>query len=111
MKLVAIQLPLDFKDYIKKIKEKPRFKEIRYIGHKFTKKTLAKLKIGGDGFLYEHEKKMLWETILKYSKGFVSSLHKIGCANSKIIALIAIYIVSHVTLEFKANFCAKSLDT
>ena len=40
------------------------------IGHKFTEETLASLKIGGDGFLTELEKKEFQEMLSKHGKAF-----------------------------------------
>ena len=57
VKPVATQLPPDSEDHIKRAEGKPRLRGIRRIGHKFTKETLDKLKIEGDEFLNEAEKK------------------------------------------------------
>ena len=57
VKPMATQLPADSETHIKKAEEEPRLRGIRHIGHKFTKETLAKLKIGGDEVLNEVEKK------------------------------------------------------
>lgn len=57
MKLEAIQLPLDFKDYIKKVEEDLGLREARKIDYNFIEETLAKLKIKRDEFLKKFEKK------------------------------------------------------
>lgn len=40
VKLMAIQLPLDFKDYIKKAKKESKLKKIRKIRHKFYRRDI-----------------------------------------------------------------------
>ena len=50
VKPVATQLPPDSEDHIKRAEGERRLRGIRRIGQKFTEETLAKLKIGGDGF-------------------------------------------------------------
>ena len=102
VKLVASELPLDSEDHIRKAEEEPRLRETRKIGHNFTEETLAKLKIGGGGFLKEPEKKMFQEMISKHGKAFASSSDEIGCVNSKIVAPMVIFIVSHVPWDLKS---------
>jgi hypothetical protein len=46
VKPVATQLPPDTNDHVQQAGKKPRMREARKIGHKFTEKTMAKLKIG-----------------------------------------------------------------
>jgi hypothetical protein len=53
VKPVATQLPPDTNDHVQQAGKEPRVREARKIGHKFTKETLAKLKIGGGEFLNE----------------------------------------------------------
>jgi hypothetical protein len=43
---------------IQQARKEPRVRETKKSGHKFTEETMAKLKIGGDEFLNEQEKKM-----------------------------------------------------
>jgi hypothetical protein len=56
VKPVAIQLPLDTNDHVQEVGKEPRVREASKLGHKFTKETMAKLKIGGGEFLNEQEK-------------------------------------------------------
>jgi hypothetical protein len=55
---MATQLPPDTNDHVQQARKEPRVRETKKIGHKFTEETMAKLKIGGDEFLNEQEKKM-----------------------------------------------------
>jgi hypothetical protein len=55
IKLVAIQLPPDTNDQVQQVGKEPRVREAKKIGYKFTKETMAKLKIGGGEFLNEQE--------------------------------------------------------
>ena len=57
MKLIATQLPSDIDEHIKQAEKEPSFGRSKKIGHKFTEETLANLKIGGDDFLTQLEKK------------------------------------------------------
>jgi hypothetical protein len=53
IRLVTTQLPLDTNGHGQQARKEPRMREARKIGHKFTKETMAKLKIGGGEFLNE----------------------------------------------------------
>jgi hypothetical protein len=52
---MATQLPPDTNDYVQQVGKEPRIREAKKIRHKFTEETMAKLKIGRDKFLNEHE--------------------------------------------------------
>ena len=57
MKPVATQLPSDTDEYIKQAEKEPSLRRSKKIGHKLIEETLISLKIRGDGFLTELEKK------------------------------------------------------
>jgi hypothetical protein len=69
-------------------------REARKIGHKFTKETMAKLKI--NDFLNEQGKKMFRDMLSKHGKAFASSLDEIGCVQPNMVAPMVIFTVSHI---------------
>ena len=47
VKPVAIQLPPNTNDHVQQAGKELRMREVRKIGHKFTKETMAKLRLEG----------------------------------------------------------------
>jgi hypothetical protein len=101
IKLVAIQLPPDTNDHVQQVGKEPRVREVRKIGHKFTEETMAKLKIEGDEFLNEQEKKMFRDMLSKHGKAFTSSPDEIGCVQPSMVAPMVIFTVPHVPWDLK----------
>ena len=101
VKLVATQLPSDTNEHIKQAKKEPSLRRSKKIGHKFTEETLASLKIGGDGFLTELEKKKFQEKLSKHGNAFASSPDEIGCVHPSVVAPMVIFTVPHVPWDLK----------
>ncbi|KAL3682085.1 hypothetical protein R1sor_000107 [Riccia sorocarpa] len=101
VKPVATQLPEDSEQQVELAAKQPDLRDVRRIGHKFTPETLMKLKIGGDDFLTDCEKKKFEEMIRNYEKGFSFSAEEIGCVDPKVIAPMVIFTVSHVPWDLK----------
>ena len=101
MKPIATQLPSDTDEHIKQAEKKPSLRRFKKIGHKFIEETLASLKIGGDGFLTELEKKEFQEMLFKHEKAFASSLDEIGCVHPSVVAPMVIFTVPHVPWDLK----------
>ena len=100
VKPVATQLPSNTDEHIKQAEKEPSLRRSKKIGHKFTEETLASLKIGGDGFLTELEKKFQ-EMLSKHGKAFASSPDEIGCVHPSVVALMVIFTVPHVPWDLK----------
>ena len=101
VKPVATQLPFDTEEHIKQAENEPSLKETRKIGHKFTEETLARLKIGGDDFLTEPEKKKFQDMLSMHGKAFASSPDEIGCVQPSVVAPMVIFTVPHVPWDLK----------
>jgi len=101
VKPVATQLPSDTYEHIKEAKKEPSLRRSKKIGHKFTEETLASLKIGGDGFLTELERKKFQEMLSKHGKAFASSPDEIGCVHPSVVAPMVIFTVPHVPWDLK----------
>ena len=78
---VAVPLPLDARELIRRAQEEPRLRDPKGIGHKFTKETLEKLKIGGDGLLTEIECEVFKKMVQGHGKAFAFKIEEIGCVN------------------------------
>jgi hypothetical protein len=101
VKPVATQLPPDTNDHVQQAGKKPRVREARKIGYKFTEETMAKLKIGGGEFLNEQEKKMFRDMLSKHGKAFASSPDEIRCVQPSMVAPMVIFTVPHVPWDLK----------
>ncbi|KAL3689956.1 hypothetical protein R1sor_016265 [Riccia sorocarpa] len=101
VKPVATQLPKDSEQQVELVAKQPDLRDVRRIGHKFTPETLMKLKIGGDDFLTDYEKKKFEEMIRSYEKAFSFSAEEIGCVDPKVIAPMVIFTVPHVPWDLK----------
>ncbi|KAL3699107.1 hypothetical protein R1sor_017129 [Riccia sorocarpa] len=101
VKPVATQLPGDSEQQVELAAKQPDLRDVRRIGHKFTPETLMKLKIGGDDFLTDCEKKKFEEMIRSYEKAFSFSAEEIGCVDPKVIAPMVIFTVPHVPWDLK----------
>ncbi|KAL3686420.1 hypothetical protein R1sor_008994 [Riccia sorocarpa] len=101
VKLVATPLPGDSQQQVELAAKEPELRDVHRIGHKFTPETLAKLKIGGDDFLTDCEKKEFEGMIRSYEKAFSFSAEEIGCVDPKVIALMVIFTVPHVPWDLK----------
>ncbi|KAL3702292.1 hypothetical protein R1sor_020314 [Riccia sorocarpa] len=101
VKPVATQLPGDSEHQVELAAKQPDLRDVRRIGHKFTPETLMKLKIGGDDFLTDCEKKKFEEMIRSYEKVFSFSAEEIGCVDPKVIAPMVIFTVLHVPWDLK----------
>jgi hypothetical protein len=101
VKPVATQLPCDIEEHIKQAENEPSLRETRKIGHKFTEETLARLKIGGDGFFTESEKKKFQDMLSIHGKAFVSSPDEIGCVQPSVVAPMVIFTEPHVPCDLK----------
>ena len=78
VKPVATQLPYDTNEHIKQVEKESSLRRSKKIGHKFTEKILASLKIEGDGFLIELEEKKFQKMLSKHRKAFAFSPDEIG---------------------------------
>ena len=101
VKPVATQLPLDTDEHIKQAEKEPSLRETRKIGHKFTKESLANLKIGGDDFLTEPEKKKFQDMLSLHGKAFASLPDEIGCVQPNVVAPMVIFTVPHAPWDLK----------
>jgi hypothetical protein len=101
VKPVASQLPSDTDKHIRQAEKEPSLREIRKTGHKFTGESLAKLMIGGNGFLLEPEKKKFQDILSKHGKAFASSPDEIGCVQPSVIAPMVIFTIPHVPWDLK----------
>ena len=101
VKPVATQLPSDTDEHIKQAEKEPSLRRSKKIGHKFTEETFASLKIGGDGFLTELEKKEFQEMLSKHGKAFASSPDEIGCVHPSVVAPMVIFMVPHMPWDLK----------
>ena len=101
VKPVATQLPSDTDEHIKQTEKETSLRRFKKIGHKFTEETLASLKIGGDGFLTELEKKEFQEMLSKHGKAFASSPDEIGCVHPSVVVPMVIFTVPHVPWDLK----------
>jgi hypothetical protein len=101
VKPVATQLPPDTDKHVKQAEKEPSLREGRRIGHKFTKETLANLKIGGDDFLTEPEKKKFQDMLSMHGKAFASSPDEIGCVQPSVVTPMVIFTVPHVPWDLK----------
>jgi Integrase zinc binding domain/RNase H-like domain found in reverse transcriptase/Reverse transcriptase (RNA-dependent DNA polymerase) len=101
VKPVATQLPFDTDEHIRQAEKEPSLRAARRIGHKFTKETLANLKIGGDEFLTEPEKKKFQDMLSMHGKAFASSPDEIGCVQPSIVAPMVIFTVPHIPWDLK----------
>ncbi|KAL3702469.1 hypothetical protein R1sor_020491 [Riccia sorocarpa] len=101
VKPVATPLPGDSQQQVELAAKEPELRDVHRIGHKFTLETLAKLKIGGDDFLTDCEKKEFEGMIRSYGKAFSFSAEEIGCVDPKVIAPMVIFTVPHVPWDLK----------
>ena len=100
VKPVATQLPSNTDEHIKQAEKEPSLRRSKKIGHKFIEETLASLKIGGDGFLIELEKKFQG-MLSKHGKAFASSSDEIGCVYPNVVAPMVIFTMPHVPWDLK----------
>ncbi|KAL3700870.1 hypothetical protein R1sor_018892 [Riccia sorocarpa] len=101
VKPVATPLPGDSQQQVELAAKEPELRDIHRIGHKFTPETLAKLKIGGDDFLTDCEKKEFEGMIRSHEKAFSFSAEEIGCVDPKVIAPMVIFTVPHVPWDLR----------
>ncbi|KAL3694555.1 hypothetical protein R1sor_008206 [Riccia sorocarpa] len=101
VKPVATQLPEDSDKQMELAARQPVMRDVRRIGHRFTRETLEKLKIGGGDFLTDAEKKKFEEMIQSHGKAFAFSADEIGCVDPKVIAPMVIFTVPHVPWDLK----------
>ncbi|KAL3698249.1 hypothetical protein R1sor_012325 [Riccia sorocarpa] len=94
VKPVATPLPGDSQQQVELAAKEPELRDVHKIAHKFTLETLAKLKIGGDDFLTDCEKKEFEGMIRSYEKAFSFSAEEIGCVDPKVIAPLGWKFVS-----------------
>ena len=97
--LVATQLPSDIDEHIKQADKEPSLRRSKKIDYKFIEETLASLKIGGDGFLTELEKKKFQEMLSKHGKAFASLPHE--SVYPSVVTPMVIFIVPHVPWDLK----------
>ena len=67
------------------------------IGHAFTNETRKKLRIGGDGFLFQKEEEQFREMLEQHGRAFAFTSSEIGCANRKIVEPMVIFTIDHVS--------------
>lgn len=96
----AVPLPWEAEEILRRAKEEPSLRDRAKIGHKFTKETLDKLKVG-DGFLSTEEQKAFKKMVIKNEKAFAFSIEEIGCADPKEITPMVIFTVPHVPWDLK----------
>lgn len=74
---VAVPLLEESGKVIEKASQQPTLRDMKRIGHKFSKETLDLLKIGGDGFLTEEEIKCFREMLATHGKAIAFEPHEI----------------------------------
>ncbi|KAL3678944.1 hypothetical protein R1sor_021900 [Riccia sorocarpa] len=109
VKPVATQLPEDSDKQMELAARQPVLRDVRMIGHRFTRETLEKLKIGGGDFLTDAEKKKFEEMIQAHGKAFAFSADEIGCVDPKMIAPMVIFTVPHVPWDLKPILVPRAL--
>jgi hypothetical protein len=70
---------------------------------------LARLKIRGDDFLIELEKKKFQNMLSMHGKAFASSPDEIGCVQPSVVAPIIIFKVSYVPWDLKPIHVPRTL--
>jgi hypothetical protein len=94
-------LPPDTNDHVQHVGKKPRVREARKIGYKFTEETMAKLKIGVDEFLNELEKIKFRDMFSRHGKAFVSFPDEIVYVQPSMVVPMLIFIIPHVPWDLK----------
>ncbi|CAM6091238.1 unnamed protein product [Calypogeia fissa] len=105
----TIPLPKNAREVMDMAAKKPRLRPKRKIGHKFTKKTLEKLRIGADELLSVQEKEAFEAMILEHGKAFLFSMEEVGCVDPSLITPMMVFIVPHVPWDLKPIVVPRAL--
>lgn len=96
IKPVALPLPSNFEERIKKTSIQPNLRDLRKIGHKFNDDlTLDGLKIRCNKFLRRDEERCFKEMLSWHGKAFLFESYEIGCIDPSIVASMVIFIIPH----------------
>ena len=86
---------------MKGVASDPSLRDPVGIGHRFTDKTLWKLKVGGGGFLLPAEEERFRRMLGRQGKAFTLSLEEIGYVYPTIVEPMVIFTVPHVPWNLK----------
>ena len=89
VKPIAVPLPDDSNEILKRVSREQTLRDPLKIGHSFTEETLAELQIGRD-FLSKAEIECFKEMIVKHGKAFAFQPSKIGCVDPSIVTPMVI---------------------
>jgi hypothetical protein len=93
---VVAPLPEGSELRMKGVVTDPPLRNPASIGHRFTDKTLRKLKVGGGGFLLPAEEVRFWRMLGRHGKAFAFSPKEIGCMDPMVVEPMVIFTVPHV---------------
>jgi hypothetical protein len=106
---MAVPLPLEARELLKRAQEEPRLRDSKNIGHVFTKETLEQITIGGDGLLTMVEQAAFKKMIQQYGKAFAFNIEEIGCVNPQEVTPMVVFTVPHVPWDLKPIPVPKAL--
>ena len=86
---------------LSKQRKEPSLRRSKKIGHKFTEETLASLKIEGDGFLIELEKKSFKKCFLNMERLLASLPDEMDVYIQCVVVYMVIFTVPHVPWDLK----------
>ena len=101
IKPVAAPLPKDSQQRLKEVSTDPKLRSFENIGHKFTKETRKKLRVGGGELLLPEEERQFLEMLERHGKAFAFSPNEIGCADPSIVEPMIIFTIPHVPWNLK----------
>jgi hypothetical protein len=93
---VAVPLPPEAREVLKRAEQEPSLRDQSKIGHKFTEETIKKLQIGGGGFLTKVEEEAFKEMISKHGKAFSFYIDEIGCVDPEEVTPMVIFTVFYM---------------
>ncbi|KAG5462493.1 MAG: hypothetical protein BJ554DRAFT_4913 [Olpidium bornovanus] len=79
----------------------PRLRPAELVGHHFTKETLARLQVRGDGLLSEAEVAVLRSMICPLEKAFAFTDNEISSVDPRMVAPMIIFTTAHVPWKLK----------
>ena len=90
-------LPANSEQKSKEFSRDPTLRNSVDIGHAFTNDSRKKLRVGGGGFLLHNEEEQFREMLEQHGKAFTFTSIGIGCVDPKIVELMVIFTIEHVS--------------
>jgi hypothetical protein len=93
---VALPLPADCEENVKRASIQPNPRDPKMVGHEFTDMELDWLRVEFEDYVMEIEARCFKEMLIYHGEAFAFESHEIGCVDLGVVTPMIIFTVPHI---------------